>query len=61
MFKGVIYFCRSKIGFFVEFVAITRDLEEVKEYLTEGQQNRLAEIDREGNGMALNWNRDNLE
>lgn len=41
-----------------EFEAITRDLEEVKEYLTEGQQNRLAEI--AGNGMALNWNRDNL-
>lgn len=33
-----------------EFEAITRDLEEVKEYLTEGR-----------NGMALNWNRDNLE
>lgn len=32
-----------------EFEAITRDLEEVKEYLTEGQQNRHAEIDRERN------------
>ena len=36
-----------------EFVAITRDLEEVKEYLTEGQQNRLAEIDREWDGFEL--------
>lgn len=36
-----------------EFEAITRDLEEVKEYLTEGQQNRLAEIDREWDGFEL--------
>lgn len=32
-----------------EFEAIKGDLEEVKDYLTEGQQNRLAEIDREWN------------
>lgn len=36
-----------------EFEAITRDLEEIKEYLTEGQQNRLAEIDREWDGFEL--------
>lgn len=36
-----------------EFEAITRDLEEVKEYLTEGQQNRLAGIDREWDGFEL--------
>lgn len=36
-----------------EFEAITRDLEEVKEYLAEGQQNRLAEIDREWDGFEL--------
>lgn len=36
-----------------EFEAITRDLEEVKEYLTKGQQNRLAEIDREWDGFEL--------
>lgn len=36
-----------------EFEAITRALEEVKEYLTEGQQNRLAEIDREWDGFEL--------
>lgn len=38
-----------------EFEAITRDLEEVKEYLTdtEGQQNRLAEINREWDGFEL--------
>lgn len=36
-----------------EFEAITRDVEEVKEYLTEGQQNRLAEIDREWDGFEL--------
>lgn len=36
-----------------EFEAITRDLEEVKEYLTDGQQNRLAEIDREWDGFEL--------
>lgn len=34
-----------------EFEAITRDLEEVKEYLR--QQNRLAEIDREWDGFEL--------
>lgn len=32
-----------------ELKVITRDLEEVKGYLTEGQQNRIAEIDREWN------------
>lgn len=32
-----------------ELEAIKEDVEEVKEYLTEGQQNRLAEIDREWN------------
>ena len=37
-----------------EFEAIKEDVEEVKEYLTEGQQNRLAEIERE-------WNDDELE
>ena len=37
-----------------EFEAIKGDLEEVKEYLTEGQQNRLAEINRE-------WNNDERE
>lgn len=36
-----------------EFEAITRDLEEVKEYLTKGQQNRLAEIEREWNDFEL--------
>lgn len=33
--------------------AIKDDVEEVKEYLTEGQQNRLAEIDREWNDFEL--------
>ena len=33
--------------------AIKEDVEEVKEYLTEGQQNRLAEIDREWNDFEL--------
>ena len=32
-----------------EYEAIKGDLEEVKDYLTEGQQTRLAEIDREWN------------
>jgi hypothetical protein len=32
-----------------EFEAIKEDVEEIKEYLTEGQQNRLAEINREWN------------
>lgn len=32
-----------------ELEAIKEDVEEVKEYLTEGQRNRLAEIDREWN------------
>lgn len=36
-----------------EFEAITRDLEEVKKYLTKGQQNRLAEIEREWNDFEL--------
>lgn len=34
-----------------ELEAIKGDLEEVKDYLTEGQQNRLAEIDREWNDV----------
>lgn len=37
-----------------EFEAIRKDLEEVKGFLTEGQQNRLAEIDRE-------WNENDFE
>lgn len=36
-----------------ELEAIKGDLEEVKDYLTEGQQNRLAEIDREWNDFEL--------
>ena len=36
-----------------ELEAIKDDVEEVKEYLTEGQQNRLAEIDREWNDFEL--------
>lgn len=36
-----------------ELEAIKEDVEEVKEYLTEGQQNRLAEIDREWDGFEL--------
>lgn len=36
-----------------ELEAIKEDMEEVKEYLTEGQQNRLEEIDREWNGFEL--------
>lgn len=36
-----------------EFEAIKADLEEVKGYLTEGQQNRLKEIDREWNDFEL--------
>ena len=36
-----------------EFKALKEDLEEVKSYLTEGQQNRLAEIDREWNDAEL--------
>lgn len=36
-----------------EFEAITRDLEEVKGYLTEAQQNRLAEIERDWNDFEL--------
>lgn len=36
-----------------ELEAIKEDVEEVKEYLTEGQQNRLAEIDREWNDFEL--------
>lgn len=36
-----------------ELEAIKGDLEEVKGYLTEAQQNRLAEIDREWNGFEL--------
>lgn len=36
-----------------EFDAIRKDVEEVKDYLTEGQQNRLVEIDREWNDFEL--------
>lgn len=36
-----------------EFEAMKGDLEEVKGYLTEAQQNRLAEIDREWNDFEL--------
>lgn len=36
-----------------ELEAIKEEVEEVKEYLTEGQQNRLEEIDREWNGFEL--------
>lgn len=36
-----------------ELETIKEDVEEVKEYLTEGQQNRLAEIDREWNDFEL--------
>lgn len=38
-----------------ELEAIKGDLEEVKDYLTEGQQNRLAEIDREWNDDEREW------
>lgn len=38
-----------------EFEAIKGDLEEVKGYLTEGQQNRLVEIDREWNDDERGW------
>jgi len=44
--KGINNAIRQKQA---EFEAIKGDLEEVKGYLTEGQQNRLAEIDREWN------------
>ena len=37
-----------------EFEAIKEDVEEVKEYLTEGQ-NRLAEIEREWNDDERGW------
>ena len=36
-----------------ELETIKEDVEEVKEYLTEGQQTRLEEIDREWNGFEL--------
>lgn len=36
-----------------ELEAIKKDVEEVKEYLTEGQQNRLAEINREWDDFEL--------
>ena len=36
-----------------ELEAIKGDLEEVKGYLTEAQQTRLAEIDREWDGFEL--------
>ena len=38
-----------------EFEAIKEDLKEVKDYLTEGQQNRLVEIDREWNDDERGW------
>lgn len=38
-----------------EFEAIKEDVEEVKEYLTEGQQNRPAEIEREWNDDERGW------
>lgn len=38
-----------------EYGAIKGDLEEVKDYLTEGQQTRLAEIDREWNDDERGW------
>lgn len=38
-----------------EYEAIKGDLEEVKGYLTEGQQNRLVEIDREWNDDERGW------
>lgn len=38
-----------------EFEAIKEEVEEVKEYLTEGQQNRLAEIERECNDDERGW------
>jgi hypothetical protein len=38
-----------------EYEAIKGDLEEVKDYLTEGQQTRLAEIDREWNDDERGW------
>lgn len=36
-----------------EFEAVKEDLEEVKSFLSEAQQNRLEEIDREWNGFEL--------
>lgn len=36
-----------------EFKAVKEDLEEVKGFLSEAQQNRLEEIDREWNGFEL--------
>lgn len=48
--KRLDYTLQEKRG---EFEAIKEDVEEVKEYLTEGQQNRLAEIDREWNDFEL--------
>lgn len=36
-----------------EFEAVKEDLEEVKDFLSEAQQNRLEEIDREWNGFEL--------
>lgn len=38
-----------------EYESIKGDLEEVKDYLTEGQQTRLAEIDREWNDDERGW------
>lgn len=38
-----------------EYEAIKGDLEDVKDYLTEGQQTRLAEIDREWNDDERGW------
>lgn len=48
--KGLNHTLQEKKG---EFDAIRKDVEEVKDYLTERQQNRLVEIDREWNDFEL--------
>lgn len=48
--RGINYAIKQKQR---EFEAMKEDLEEVKGYLTEAQQNRLAEIDREWNDFEL--------
>lgn len=50
--KAINYTLQAKRN---EFEAITEDLEEVKGYLTEGQQNRLAELNREWNDDEREW------
>ena len=50
--KAINYTLQAKRN---EFEAITGDLEEVKGYLTEGQQNRLAELNREWNDDEREW------